>query len=131
MWVNRFDKDVKIVCILKFYDVFKDGKYKSVRIKCQKLLQQYNIHTLFQVLKGGDGAIGFAVRKPDGKVVHPYQWKASSEYEENTAAGGYYSVCLDNQFSKFAAKLVNLYLTTFRYDEWEKFAQELQVILIS
>ncbi len=30
------------------------------------------------------------------------------------------------KFSKFAAKLVNLYLTTFRYDEWEKFAQELQ-----
>ena len=30
------------------------------------------------------------------------------------------------QFSKFAAKLVNLYLTTFRYDEWERFAQELQ-----
>ena len=60
------------------------------------------------------------------QVVAPYAWKASSEYEENTADGGYYAVCLDNQFSKFAAKLVNLYLTTFRYDEWEKFAQELQ-----
>lgn len=77
-------------------------------------------------MKGGDGAIGFAVRKPDGKVVHPYQWKATQEYEENATEGGYYSVCLDNQFSKFAAKLVNLYLTTFRYDEWERFAQELQ-----
>lgn len=58
--------------------------------------------------------------------MHPYAWKASSEYEENAAAAGYYSFCLDNQFSKFSAKLVNLYLTTFRYDEWEKFAQELQ-----
>ncbi len=38
------------------------------------------------------------------------------------------SWCLNLQFSKFAAKLVNLYITTFRYDEWEKFAQELQVI---
>jgi hypothetical protein len=27
---------------------------------------------------------------------------------------------------RFSAKLVNLYLTTFRYDEWEKFSQELQ-----
>ncbi len=78
------------------------------------------------MLKGGDGAIGFAVRNPEGKILHPYAWKATSEYEENSAAGGYYSVCLDNQFSKFAAKLVNLYLTTFRYDEWERFAQELQ-----
>ena len=56
-----------------------------------------------------------------------YAWKASSEYEESDiAVGGYYSVCLDNQFSRFSAKLVNLYLTTFRYDEWEKFSQELQ-----
>ncbi len=85
------------------------------------------LYVSYQVLKGGDGAVGFAVRRPDGKVVHPYAWKASSEYEEqNVATGGYYSVCIDNQFSKFAAKLVNLYLTTFRYDEWEKFAQELQ-----
>ena len=50
-----------------------------------------------------------------------------SEYEESDVPqGGYYSVCLDNQFSRFSAKLVNLYLTTFRYDEWEKFSQELQ-----
>ena len=84
------------------------------------------LYVSYQVLKGGDGAIGFAVKKPDGKTVHPYQWKASSEYEEQTAEDGYYAVCLDNQFSKFSAKLVNLYLTTFRYDEWEKFAQELQ-----
>ena len=68
-----------------------------------------------------------AVRNPQMKVVHPYAWKASSEYEESDIpSGGYYSVCLDNQFSRFSAKLVNLYLTTFRYDEWEKFSQELQ-----
>merc|ERR1739838_1287333 len=84
------------------------------------------LYVSYQVLKGGDGAIGFAVRDPQQKVVHPYAWKASSEYEENSSKGGYYSVCLDNQFSKFSAKLVNLYLTTFRYDEWEKFSAELQ-----
>lgn len=84
------------------------------------------LYVSYQVLKGGDGAVGFAVRDPQQKVVHPYAWKASSEYEENSSKGGYYSVCLDNQFSKFSAKLVNLYLTTFRYDEWEKFSAELQ-----
>merc|ERR1712156_968972 len=69
------------------------------------------LYVSYQVLKGG----------------HPYAWKASSEYEESDIpSGGYYSVCLDNQFSRFSAKLVNLYLTTFRYDEWEKFSQELQ-----
>merc|ERR1712233_252550 len=85
------------------------------------------LYVSYQVLKGGDGAIGMAVRNPQMKVVHPYTWKASSEYEESDiASGGYYSVCLDNQFSRFSAKLVNLYITTFRYDEWEKFSQELQ-----
>ena len=85
------------------------------------------LYVSYQVLKGGDGAIGMAVRNPTTKVVHPYAWKASSEYEESDVpTGGYYSVCLDNQFSRFSAKLVNLYLTTFRYDEWEKFSQELQ-----
>ena len=80
-----------------------------------------------QVLKGGDNKIGVAVRDPGGKVVLPYKWQASAEYEEASAEAGYWSVCLDNQFSKFSAKLVNLYLTTFRYDEWEKFAEDLQV----
>merc|ERR1712013_966935 len=85
------------------------------------------LYVSYQVLKGGDRAIGMAVRNPQMKVVHPYAWKASSEYEESDiASGGYYSVCLDNQFSRFSAKLVNLYITTFRYDEWEKFSQELQ-----
>merc|ERR1712079_632503 len=85
------------------------------------------LYVSYQVLKGGDGAIGMAVRNPQMKIVHPYAWKASSEYEESDVpTGGYYSVCLDNQFSRFSAKLVNLYLTTFRYDEWEKFSQELQ-----
>lgn len=85
------------------------------------------LYVSYQVLKGGDGSIGMAVRNPSTKVVHPYAWKATSEYEESDVPqGGYYSVCLDNQFSRFSAKLVNLYLTTFRYDEWEKFSQELQ-----
>ena len=57
----------------------------------------------------------------------PYKWQAVSEYEDNAAVEGYWSICLDNQFSKFSAKWVNLYLTTYRYDEWEKFAEELKV----
>ena len=69
----------------------------------------------FQVLRGGDGMAGFAVRHPNGQIVHPYAWKAQSDYQETSAVGGYYAVCVDNQFSRFAAKLINLYITTFRY----------------
>ena len=83
-----------------------------------------------QVLKGGDGNVGVAVRQPAGTIVHNYAWKPSAEYEETDAIGGYYSVCLDNQFSRFSGKLINLYMTTFRYDEWEKFTDEMEVSYI-
>lgn len=68
-----------------------------------------------QVLRGGDGMAGFAVRDPAGQIVYPYQWRTSADYQDQSAAGGYYSVCIDNQFSRFASKLVNLYLTVIRW----------------
>lgn len=80
----------------------------------------------FQVIRGGDGMAGFAVRNPAGELVHPYQWQASADYTDNQSAGGYYQTCVDNQFSRFAGKLINLYITVIRYDEWEKYAQEIQ-----
>uniref|UniRef100_U5ES02 Putative logjam n=1 Tax=Corethrella appendiculata TaxID=1370023 RepID=U5ES02_9DIPT len=80
----------------------------------------------FQVIRGGDGMAGFAVRNPKGEIVHPYQWQASSDYTDGNSMGGYYAVCIDNQFSRFASKLVNLYLTVIRYEEWEKFTKEIE-----
>ncbi|XP_049777238.1 transmembrane emp24 domain-containing protein 5 [Schistocerca cancellata] len=85
----------------------------------------------FQVLRGGDGMAGFAVRHPNGQIVHPYQWRPSAEYQEQTSTGGYYSVCIDNQFSRFAAKLVNLYITVIRYDQWDKFTKEMEEMNLS
>lgn len=69
---------------------------------------------------------GFAVRHPSGQMVHPYQWQANSDYTDGQSTGGYYSVCIDNQFSRFAAKLVNLYITVVKYDDWEKFTKEIE-----
>lgn len=78
------------------------------------------------MVRGGDGMAGFAVRNPQGQIIHPYQWKANSEYQEQTITGGYYSVCIDNQFSKFAGKLVNIYITVVRYDLWQKYTQDVE-----
>jgi len=89
------------------------------------------LYVAFQVLRGGDGQAGFAVRHPNGQIVHPYAWKAQSDYQETSSAGGYYAVCVDNQFSRFASKLINIYITTFRYDEWEKYTKELESMDIS
>ena len=67
-----------------------------------------------QVLKGGDSMAGLAIRNPRNEIVHPYSWQQNSEYEETAKEGGYYSICIDNQFSRFSGKLINLYITTFR-----------------
>ena len=59
---------------------------------------------------------GFAVRHPKGHHVLPYKWVQDTEYEnEEKSEGGNYELCVDNQFSRYADKLVNLYITTFRY----------------
>lgn len=80
------------------------------------------------MIRGGDGNAGFAVRHPNGQIVKPYQWLPSSDYSEQTSTGGYYAVCLDNQFSRFASKLVNIYITVIKYDEWDKYAKEIEAL---
>ncbi|XP_060528217.1 transmembrane emp24 domain-containing protein B [Cylas formicarius] len=80
----------------------------------------------FQVVRGGDGMAGFAVRNPANTIVHPYQWKPNSEYQEQSSPGGYYSVCIDNQFSRFAGKLVNIYITVVRYDLWSQYTKDVE-----
>lgn len=84
------------------------------------------IFSIQQVIRGGDGMAGFAVRHPNGQVVKPYQWQPSAEYTEQASTGGYYAVCLDNQFSRFAGKLVNIYITVIKYEEWAKYAKEIE-----
>ncbi|BET03328.1 emp24/gp25L/p24 family/GOLD [Nesidiocoris tenuis] len=85
----------------------------------------------FQVLRGGDGKAGFAVRHPNGNLVLPYAWQASSEYQDERSLGGYYQVCVDNQFSRFASKVVNVYMTVIRYDQWDAYAKEIEALDLS
>lgn len=83
-------------------------------------------HFFAQVINGGDGKAGLAIKHPNGQLVKPYEWLPSSEYSEPSATGGYYGICLDNQFSRFASKLVNIYITVIKYDQWTKYAQEIE-----
>lgn len=71
---------------------------------------------------------GFAVRNPSGELVKPYQWQPSGDYTEQSINGGYYSVCIDNQFSKFAGKLINIYITVVKYDAWDQYAKEIEAL---
>lgn len=74
---------------------------------------------------------GFAVRHPSGAIVHPYQWVGSSDYTDDKSTGGYYAVCVDNQFARFSGKLVNLYLTVVKYEEWAQYAQEIEALQVN
>ncbi|XP_076671311.1 transmembrane emp24 domain-containing protein A [Andrena cerasifolii] len=88
-------------------------------------------YVYFQVVRGGDGKAGFAVRNPEGVIVHPYQWLPDSSYYDTVKNAGYYSICVDNQFSRFASKLVNLYISVIRYDEWDRYSKELEDLNVS
>lgn len=79
-----------------------------------------------QVIRGGDGKAGLAIRHPNGQLVKAYEWLPTSDYSEPSSTGGYYAICLDNQFSRFASKLVNIYITVIKYDQWTKYAQEIE-----
>lgn len=85
----------------------------------------------FSVVRGGDGMAGFAVRNPAGAIVKPYQWLPTADYTEQTSPGGYYAVCIDNQFSRFAGKLVNIYITVVKYDAWDKYAKEIEALQLN
>lgn len=74
---------------------------------------------------------GFAVRNPAGTIVKPYQWQATADYTDQVSPGGYYSVCIDNQFSRFAGKLVNIYITVVKYDAWDKYAKEIEALQLN
>ncbi|KAG1658778.1 Transmembrane emp24 domain-containing protein 6 [Nymphon striatum] len=84
-----------------------------------------NFYVSFQVLRGGDGKAGFAVRHPNGKHVLPYSWENEKNYEEVAEHGGVYEICADNSLSRFAAKLVNIYLIAFKHHEWEQYSKEI------
>ncbi|CAG0918076.1 unnamed protein product [Notodromas monacha] len=108
------------------YRVFVDGGKEDCYY--QYVHPGSSLYVSFWVIRGGDGMAGFAVKDPKGVVVLPYEWKKESEYEEQSSDGGYYEICVDNQFSRFASKLVNLYVTTFRYDQWEKYTADVEAI---
>ncbi|XP_013780345.1 transmembrane emp24 domain-containing protein 6-like [Limulus polyphemus] len=89
-------------------------------------------YVAFQVMRGGDGQAGFAVRHPNGMFVLPYQWRPHAEYEEASVPnGGYYQLCIDNSLSRFASKLVSLYVNSFKRDEWETYVKELESLDIT
>lgn len=112
-----------------FYVSFSVSKGKSTGQWYQ--IEYILLFHLKKVVRGGDGMAGFAVRNPAGTIVKPYQWQATADYTDQVSPGGYYSVCIDNQFSRFAGKLVNIYITVVKYDAWDKYAKEIEALQLN
>lgn len=67
------------------------------------------------MIRGGDGMAGLAIRHPSGQIIHPYQWQANSDFTDGSSTGGYYSICIDNQFSRFAVSIFILLSLLFDF----------------
>lgn len=70
--------------------------------------------------------IGFTVQHPDGRIVHSFEKKQSSSYADEKSIGGYYNFCIDNQYSRYAGKLIELYVSSMKIDGWQKFEKEIE-----
>ncbi|XP_031835359.1 transmembrane emp24 domain-containing protein A [Nomia melanderi] len=115
--------------IVANYKVHIDARKEDCYFQYASAGADFYVH--FQVIRGGDGKAGFSVRNPEGTLDHPYQWLSSSGYQDTVRTAGYYSICVNNQFSRFASKLVNLYISVIRYDEWDKYTKELKELDLS
>jgi len=80
----------------------------------------------FHVIRGGDGQASFTVRDPNGIIVLPYEWKSQASYETENSLEGYYTVCVDNQYSRFAGKVVSIYMATYEAAGWERYSADLE-----
>lgn len=92
----------------------------------QMVQAQSTLYVAFQVMRGGDSKAGFLIRDPTGATILPYKWSENAEHEESSVHnGGYYQFCIDNSLSRFASKLVSLYVASYKRDEWDKYISEL------
>lgn len=54
-----------------------------------------------------------------------------SFYSNENSTGGHYDVCIDNQFSTFHKKLVTIYISVVKYDDWHKYVKELDELHVN
>lgn len=77
------------------------------------------------MIRGGDMMAGFAVIHPNGTQLFPYEYTTAGQATDDSSSGGYYAICVDNQFARYSGKLINIYLTVIKYDEWSKYTEDI------
>ncbi|XP_069114716.1 transmembrane emp24 domain-containing protein 6-like isoform X1 [Argopecten irradians] len=93
----------------------------------QKVAEGANLHMSFEVLRSGsERLIDIVVKDPTSYIVEAHYAKSEVTIQHLVKIAGVYTICLDNQFSRMASKLVYVYLITFVPAEWTKYVQEIE-----
>ncbi|XP_069114722.1 transmembrane emp24 domain-containing protein 6-like isoform X2 [Argopecten irradians] len=92
----------------------------------QKVAEGANLHMSFEVLRGADRLVDVFFKDPSFLTLSSSIAQTTGQFDLPTRIPGVYTICLDNQFSRMASKLVYVYLITFVPAEWTKYVQEIE-----
>lgn len=124
----EFDFDALPGTQHEFKIVVKAGKEECF---VQKVAQGANLHIQFEVLRGGDRSINVVLIDPNYQVIQHLPYQTDGKIDHVAVMFGAYQVCFDNTASRFAEKLVYIYLVTYVPEEWSKYLQEIQSVSAS
>ncbi|XP_075253703.1 transmembrane emp24 domain-containing protein 1-like [Convolutriloba macropyga] len=93
----------------------------------EELIAGRTLEVEFDVFRGGNMDITFFIRAPNGEVVKHLPMKRSEYFDVEIQYNGVYEICLDNQFSRFAEKVVSLeYFDNKPMDDYDTAYDQLQ-----
>jgi len=85
----------------------------------QKLKQGTYLSFGYEVLRGGDRKVAFALRDSYGGVLESQEDKEEYFFEKTIENEGVYGFCMDNRDGKFVEKLVFFYLSGYLSHSWD------------
>lgn len=104
----------------------------------QKLRNGTYLSFGYEVMRGGDRKVAFALRDNYGRVLQSEDDKQEHFLEKTVEEEGVYGFCMDNRDGKFVEKLVFFYLSGYVAESWamsegeiEKYDEQAQNITSS
>ncbi|XP_061162354.1 transmembrane emp24 domain-containing protein 6-like [Saccostrea echinata] len=97
----------------------------------QKVAQGANLYVQFEVLRGGDRSINVVLIDPHYQIIQHLPYQTDGKIDHVAVMYGAYQLCFDNTASRFAGKLVYIYIVTYVTEEWTKYLEEIQSVSAS
>ncbi|CAH1776122.1 unnamed protein product [Owenia fusiformis] len=97
----------------------------------QKIAKGANLHVTFEVLRGADRNIDFIIKRADGSIFDSHLWTHEGTTEKLIEEEGPLAFCFENYHSRFASKLVFMFLDVWHEADWMEFDRNNEQIDIS